>query len=278
MKIEKIGLISSGQDGAIYNGELFRFEVDGHVSVFDTKTFSLTGEFDLDRKDEWLAHSNCSFFGNAFYDKKDEFPILYTNVYNTYAKEQDRREGVLLAYRIGREKGKFFSRLVQIIKIGFVEDLTLWKSLKDNKDLRSYGNFVEDKEKKILWAFTTRNKEMVTRFFSFTMPNITDGKCDKDDVKTVVLDKKDIKSYFDVDFQYYIQGATCKDGVIYSLEGYGESSDYECKLKLIDTALQKEIKCIKFADFGCVEEAELIDFDDGKCIYGDSQGVLFLIK
>lgn len=36
-------------------------------------------EFVLDRCNDIFPHSNSVVFGNEFFDKNDEFPLLYTN-------------------------------------------------------------------------------------------------------------------------------------------------------------------------------------------------------
>ena len=45
----------------------------------------------------------ASNFGNEYYDEKDEFPLLYTNIYNNYAKTDDKRKGITCVYRIHKE-------------------------------------------------------------------------------------------------------------------------------------------------------------------------------
>ena len=91
-----------------------------------------------------VPHSNSVVFGNEYYDEQDEFPLLYTNIYNNYAKNDDKLEGVCLVYRIERNEREFTSTLVQIIQIGFVDDENLWTSAGEKEDVRPYGNFVNN--------------------------------------------------------------------------------------------------------------------------------------
>lgn len=279
MKIEKIAGVCCGQDGAIFGDLFFRLDVSGKVSIYDANSFEFISDFHLDKSEYWLPHSNCCFFGNQYVSEKDELPVFYTNVYNNYGDQADRREGVLLAYRITKKDGSLSSELIQIIKIGFVEDLSLWKSLPENKDTRSYGNFLQDNDTDKLWAFTMRDKEKTTRFISFNMPKIKEGIVEPlSGVKTVTLTENDILSQFDIDYQYFIQGACMKNGIIYSLEGYGVGSDYKGRIKLIDAESKKQMQEVNLSEFGCIHEPECIDFYGERCIYGDSTGDIFEIS
>ena len=96
MKIEKIAKIKYGQDGAIWGGFLFRFDSDGSCAVYEMDKVCANGEeieayssFFLDRIDEVKPHSNSVVFGNEYYEGGDEFPLLYSNVYNNYALNKD---------------------------------------------------------------------------------------------------------------------------------------------------------------------------------------------
>ena len=53
MQIQKIGKISGGQDGAIYNKLLFRFDHEGNGAVFALKGVKILIYF--------LVHENTSF-------------------------------------------------------------------------------------------------------------------------------------------------------------------------------------------------------------------------
>jgi hypothetical protein len=81
--------IAKGQDGAICNGFLFRFDNAGHCFVYDLEKRALVSEFTLDRADEYSPHSNAVFFGTERLNAKDEFPLLYTNLYNNYKKKKN---------------------------------------------------------------------------------------------------------------------------------------------------------------------------------------------
>lgn len=280
MKFEHISCIIDGrQDGAIIGEYLFSFNHKGECTVYkmedvlrgNPEPFS---EFSLDKT--LIPHSNSVTFGKEFYSEDDEFPCLYTNIYNNYSGEQDKMVGTTLVYRIVRNKNVFTSELVQIIKIGFSED-ALWGS--DNGDIRPYGNCVIDKENNLYYAYTMRDGDYKTRYFAFDLPDVSSGDIDeKYNVKKVLLDKSEIKFYFDCPYHHFIQGGTLSDGKIYSLEGFTGNAENPPAMRIIDTKAKKEIKSINFGDYGLNIEPEMIDFYKNECIYGDHNGNIYKIN
>jgi len=285
MKIKYLAKIVGGrQDGAISNGFLFSFNHQGKCTVYETKTLGCLkndeaeffAEFVLDKNETLVPHSNAVMFGNEYYDEKDEFPLLYTNIYNNYSKTDNKLKGVCLVYRLQRNERKFISTLVQIIEIGFVEDENLWKSAGEKDDVRPYGNFTIDKERGIYHAFTMRDNTDTTRYFSFDLPKVTQGElCKQYNVKRIVLNIADIRNYFDCNYHRYVQGACCYKGKIYSLEGFTNSAENPPAIRIIDTKLKKEITFKKFEDFGINIEPEMIEFEDDICYYIDHNGNVY---
>ncbi|MEE1043127.1 MAG: hypothetical protein UH854_04100 [Clostridia bacterium] len=281
MKIEFLTKIKGGrQDGAIWGGFYFSFNSHGVCTVYEVdklskKTFEsaeIFAEFTLDKQDIIEPHSNSVAFGSEYFDKDDEFPLLYTNIYNNYSKCEDKLKGVCLVYRIQRDEKEFKSTLVQIIEIGFVED-GLWKSVGEQEDVRPYGNFTVDRDSSILYAFTMRDNDQTTRYFSFYIPKLKQGEiCEKYGVNKVVLNKEDIIDYFDCPYQRYVQGACCNKGMIYSLEGFTDSENNPPAIRIVDTKARKEVALEYFKNLGNNIEPEMIDFDDGLCYYTDHSG------
>ena len=135
MKIKAFSKIKGErQDGAIYNGFLFSFNHQGLCTVYrmnDLNNFKdceaeVFSEFVLDKNAVLMPHSNAVSFGNDFFEDGDEFPLLYTNVYNNYAQSDDKLKGVCLVYRVQRFGTQFKTTLVQMIECDFVEDEALW--------------------------------------------------------------------------------------------------------------------------------------------------------
>ena len=285
MKITKIAEIKSGQDGAIFNNFLFRFDSTGNCTVYDVKNICFAdeakklepaGEFTLDKIDLIVPHSNAVMFGSEYYSKEDEFPLLYTNIYNNYAKHEDRMVGVCPAYRITRKDGVFSSKLVMIIKIGFTDDCNLWKSEPDTPDIRPYGNFTIDRKKGVYYAFTMRDKTHTTRYFSFDLPKVSDGIYDSEyDAKVVVLNKEDIKEYFDCEYHRFVQGACFDSGKIYSVEGFTGDKVNIPALRVIDVISKKQVMYVDLVGEGLEVEPEMIEFSDGICYYSDGHGNLY---
>ncbi|MBR6577509.1 MAG: hypothetical protein IKK74_01050 [Clostridia bacterium] len=277
MKIKTLSKIIGGQDGAIYKNYLFRFSSKGGCSVYDMTALDgepePISEFKLDKIDLIVPHSNSVTFGNEFFAPGDEFPLLYSNVYNNYAKTEDKRVGICCVYRLLREGNTFSTKLVQLIRIGFTDDRSLWRSSDDIEDKRPYGNFVVDTDKDQLWAFVMRDGAMQTRYFAFDLPKLADGEIGASGVREVTLTADMIKEYFDTPYHNYVQGAVCREGKIYSVEGFGEK--IHPALRIIDTEKKCQLLHFDFFDAGYTDEAELIDFYGDRCIYGDHIGDLF---
>lgn len=82
MKILNSGKIQGGQDGAIWNDFLFRFDHKGLCFVYEIKQDSAPKEissFTLDRAEEITPHSNSVMFG-AEYLKKATNSLFFTQI------------------------------------------------------------------------------------------------------------------------------------------------------------------------------------------------------
>lgn len=278
MEMKRLGKVVFGQDGAIFGGFLFRFDHRGNCTVYKLAEISEESvpyaKFTLGSADILAPHSNSVMFGSTYYLEGDEFPLLYTNVYNNYQGSENKLKGVTCVYRIERKENVFSSSLVQIIEIGFTED-PVWASA-NGKDIRPYGNFVIDAENDIYYAFTMRDEEQKTRFFSFKMPSPYSGWYDKNyDTKKFTITKDHILEYFDCEYQRYVQGACFKDGIIYSTEGFTNDNINRPALRLIDPVAKEQKAVYYFSDFGTTIEPELVDFDGNDCYYGDTEGNMY---
>jgi len=287
MKIKHVAnFVKFHQDGAIWNDFFFTLNTDGTCTVYDMKTVGNDSEKDLkqlhefvlDKSELIVPHSNSVVFGNEFYEPGDEFPILYSNMYNNCAKFEDKHVGECLAYRIQKDGDKFTSTLLQIIKIGFTDNDDYWCS-PEHDDVRPYGNFVVDRENNTYWAFTMRDKTHTTRYFSFDMPSVFDGVFDNTyGAKKVTLYIEDIKTFFDCEYHNYIQGACFNDGKVYSVEGFSKKSGKLPALRVIDVNEKKQILHVNFGDFDLDIEPEMIDFYNGMCCYSDAHGHMYTIE
>lgn len=265
MKITSIGTVAGGQDGAIFNGMLFRFDANGVCRVFELATLKAIGEFVLDKAEKIIPHSNAVVFGREYFSPEDEFPLIYTNVYNNCAEKEETHCGVCCVYRLQRNAEGFTTTLVQTVKIGFSDERGLWRS-EDVDDVRPWGNFVVDVQNGIYYAFVMRDGDRKTRYFSFKLPTLADGE-------NVVLTEDDVLDHFDVPYHNYLQGACFHDGRIYEVEGFNEK--IRPALRIIDPARREQVFHLDFYEVGAVCEAELIDFDKDRCIYGDNKGNLY---
>ena len=287
MNLRHIANTGSGQDGAIFGRYLFRFNARGLCRVYDLAALTPSAaapidlpvlcEFTLDRSDEIVPHSNAVVFGSEYYAEGDEFPLLYSNIYNNYAKAEDKLCGVCCVYRLQRDGTQFTTTLVQLIEIGFANDAGgLWRSAGEVADVRPYGNFVIDAGTNTYWGFVMRDADRTTRYFAFDLPRLADGEPDpRFGVRRVTLTPADIRTFFDTPYHNYIQGACFRDGKIYSVEGFHDR--IHPALRIIDPAAGKQELFFDFFDAGYEHEAEFIDFYEGMCLYSDAKGHVFVL-
>jgi hypothetical protein len=272
MKVTKLCDINGGQDGVIWGNFFMIFHSKGVGWVYDFEKLK-KGEveriasFDLDKIDVMRPHCNSVVFGNEYYEEGDEFPLVYCNVYNNYQKFEEKHVGVCCVYRLQRNGLEFKTTLVQIIKVGFVEDSTLWCS--ETGDFRPYGNFVVDREKSVLYAFNMRDQHHTTRYFAFKLPKGRDGVLNEETgVRWLELTKEDLIDYFDTDYHNFMQGATMHNGKIYSVEGFTNNVKAQPAIRIINPETKELEFYASFMEMGYIDEAEFIDFtEDGKCYY-----------
>ena len=284
MKITQIGKIGGGQDGAIYGELLFRLDHTGGVRVYDLSALSPEGRskavavFTLGSSEKLIPHSNAVFFGEERYSPEDEFPILYSNVYNNLASAPDPMPGTLCAYRILRTEDSFSATLVQLIRVGFCEDATLWRASEKAHGVRPYGNFVLDKASGTLYAFVMRDELRGTRYFSFAMPSVHDGEMlPAFGVRGVTLTPEAIRGMFDMPYYRFIQGAIAHGGYIYSTEGFSHSEPNPPAIRVVDPSAGCETY-YSLPALDIWEEPEMIDFYRGTCYYSDACGNLYTVS
>ncbi len=275
LSIKKIGTLGIGQDGAIYKDYLFHFESNGECKVYSFPAMELISSFALDSQECMLPHSNSVCFGSEFYEENDEFPLLYSNVYNNYQKEEDRREGTCCVYRLTRQGDVFSTNLVQIIKVDFVDNTALWKS-ENVADIRPYGNFVTDNKNKMLYVFVMRDEARQTRFFKFRLLGKDEGVlCEKCGVKVVRLREEDILDQFDSEYINFMQGATYYEGYIYSVEGFDVKSGLLPIIKIFDMEEKKMVFNAELVPLGLEYEMEFIEVYKDKMYFADRAGELY---
>ncbi len=286
MEAKLVAKICSGQDGAIWGGFFFRFQSNGECFVYELERL-LAAEgammepfsaFRLDKVEILMSHSNSVSFGNAYAEEQDEFPLLYTNIYNSYAKAEDRMEGTCCVYRLQRCEDRFTTQLVQVIRIGFAAAPGLWRS-KTVQDVRPYGNFAIDRQGGVCYAFTMLDEEQRTRYFSFRPPHSSEGQWDgRLSARIVVLNEADIVDTFDCPYHHYVQGACVHEKKIYSLEGFADDAVNPPALRIIDPKERRQMAHILMKEAGLVDEPEWIDFYNGRCMYADHTGNVYQIS
>ncbi len=150
--------------------------------------------------------------------------------------------------------------------------------MEENGYVRPYGNFVVDTDRNQYCGFTMRDKEQTTRYFTFVLPNLSDGTFDDTlGVNVVTLQKEDILTFFDCEYSRYIQGACYYNGKIYSVEGFSRSETNKPKLQIIDLVSQKQFEAVDLFDLGLVNEPEFIEVYQNQIYYSDAAGSVYLL-
>ncbi len=280
MEFNKIANIAVAQDGAIWDGELFRIDAKGICSVYNISALSgevsPKAEFVLDKAELVCPHSNSVCFGTKYFKEDDKYPLLYTNVYNNYAKSEDKLIGVTCVYRIVCDGGVFRSTLVQLIEIGFTDDVELWRAAEESHGVRPYGNFLVDPDDGAFWAYTMINEERGTKYFRFDTPDVCEGEMDaRFGVCRTVLNKEDIRDTFSGAYARFIQGGIIHGGKLYSVEGFTSEPNLPT-LRIVDLKEKRE-ETFNLTALGILEEPELIDFYRDTCYYSDWRGNLFTV-
>ncbi len=259
-----------GQDGAMFGDWIIRFDTKGNAHVFKISEETEVCTFRLGSADKIVPHSNSVVFGSEYHTPGDEFPLLYSNIYNNYAKADDHLEGTVCVYRITRDGMEFAADLVQVIRIGFIHD-PLWS---DGSDVRPYGNFVVDTDENRLVAFTMRDKDQTTRYFTFDLPARSAGEfSDAWNVPVVTLSKDDVIDRFDTPYSRYIQGACCAGGKVYSVEGFSDETN-PAKMQIVDLKSRKLHAVIDLFGMGLTHEPEFVNVLNGVLYYSDAKGQL----
>ena len=96
-------------------------------------------------------------------------------------------------------------------------------------------------------------------------------------MKKVVLEPEDIRSQFDCENHWFLQGACCHNSLIYSLEGF-YTDELPPRMRIIDPAEQKQILVVDLRLHGPSIEPEFIDFYGDTCYYSDEFGNFYIME
>lgn len=221
------GLKTKHQDGAIYGDTIIELGSDGTYFVQDIDGNILQASNNLDQYSTIAPHANSVCFGTEKYQNSDNFPVFYANAYNNIALPK----GTCYVYRL---KNDYLTSLLQTIRIGFTED-NLWTG--GGINIRPYGNFVVDPDNNKLYVFTLIDNLQVTRFFKFSLPELSEGA-------NVTLNSSDVEDYFDVPYMPYIQGCCYFNGKIYATAGNNGTIAGSSKLNVVDLTKKETVSTV----------------------------------
>jgi hypothetical protein len=200
---------------------------------------------------------------------------IYSNVYNNYASAADKHIGECCVYNVGGDSNIWSNTLVQLLKIGFINDKNLWPAA---TEARPYGNFVVDNDYQYLYAFVMYSSKSLTYWYKFALPSVSDGEWNETyGCRVKTLTEKDVLDSWTTPLQNYIQGACVYDGLIWSTEGFTGSSGVNlARMRVIDPSKKSEIAVFNFFSDGDPVEPEFIEFYNGSCYYGNVQQTYLL--
>lgn len=262
--------VYGGTDGDIYNNFLFMFTSKGQCKVFTADGFGLKCVFDLDKCDVLPPHANSVFFGNEFYHPNDEFPLLYSNIYNN----SDEWLGTMNVYRIQRNGYDFTSTLVQVVKVDFTDDSNLWAS-----GVRPYGNFAINKETNKLWAFVSDDLTNSTKFFEFDMPKSNLGDFNGTlGCNVYKLKYEDVTDMFNTIYFRFMQGCTIVDNKLISTEGFTNDTTNIPTIRVVDLKTHKIDSTNLVDTFGWNNEPEFITYYNNNLYYISTDSKIYILE
>lgn len=220
------------------------------------------------------AYNNEEPTYSLSYSEEDCY--MYSNIYNSYSSSTtDKHIGECCVYNVVENEGTWTNSLVQLIKIGFINDANYWSP---SNEARPYGNFVVDAENKYLYAFTMYTSKGLTYWYKFNLPSVTSGEWnDTYGCYVCTLNIEDIVDSWTTTHQNYVQGACVHNKLIYSTEGFnGTTGTNVARMRIIDPEKKKEIATFHFYADDDPVEPEFIDFYNGICYYGSVQTMYIL--
>lgn len=254
------------QDGEVFGDRLFLFTDAGVCNVYDADTAVLVDSFLMGGREYITPHVNSASFSDQYYAPGDEYPLLYTSVYNNLTPQNTQILGFCCVYRITETDGRFASELVQLIWVSFVGDRELWMSPQSNE--RPFGNFVVDTDRDMLYAFVPRDDSQTTRFFGFALPDPRAGnESSTYGCRLLYLNVADICHQFDVEYFSSPQGCTYGNGRIYSVEGFGSTNTVPPFLRVVDVESGTLELAVNLGQLGLDREPETVTFRDGELLY-----------
>ena len=187
-------------------------------------------------------------------------------------------EAGLVFHRSGKIQA-YTSDLVQIIKIGFVNDPMWTSSTGMASDTRPYGNFAIDYKNGYLYAIALKYGDYVTRTIKFKLPDINEGTYNATyDANVLKLQLDDIIDYFDTPYAFSIQDVDFYNDYIFITEGFTDNVVEPARMRVIDVNNQSQVALFEiYQDFFPIEP-EFICWYQGELYYADSRLNVMKIK
>ena len=255
----------------ICKNRIFVLHDGGSCHVYDLRSKSMLGSFDLASKRKG-NHCNTGNFGIEKV-KGASFPVMYVSL----GKPGDIDEFVCYVESFTEHKGRFSSRLVQKICM----DQSRFEA-KGLKPVWGCPNWVVDKERRHLWAFSAIKRTIVSvtgpfetnRYLAvkFRLPRLSEGS-------EVVLTADDVLDEAVMEFDAYAtQGGTMRDGKIYYAFGFGKKHpDSPSQMRVYDTDTRTILHRLDLTE-QVPEEPEDVSVYKGKVYLNTNSDKIYVIS
>ena len=94
----------------------------------------------------------------------------------------------------------------------------------------------------------------------------------------VTLEKSGITDSFDAPYSYFLQGACFDNGLIYSTEGFSNSTSAPPAMRIIDVKAHAQKAFLDFQSWGLTVEPEFVSIYDGVIYFANACSEVYTLE
>ncbi len=228
----------SMQGSALYGTTLFQFTNGNNtVFVYDVEEKSQLGIVSIEGKKQW--HNNQATFSHTFYEKGDEFPLLYTS-------QIEPSQQNIQVWRVQRGENLFDIKLVQSIKLPYDTE---------ENNLFHFNMVIDDKDE-YFWLYSRNRTSSLGQISKWKLPDPHAGD--------LTMDESDMLHRFPIDLVMNdAQGGTMLGQRIYFVQGVPSRSELQFHIVNVNTQL---VTSFNLRDYHFGVEPEGLSFYRGRFI------------
>lgn len=233
------------QDGDCYGDYYFQFKnFNKKILITNLKSKEFLGAVELTANSK--NHCNTVSFSRLFYDKDDEFPLLYVS------GSMDGKYNHVQVYRI--------QRMEYLFSFTKIQEITLPQC--NQKNHLYWTGAAMDNENGFMYVYANDGGAHIAKF---SIPDILQ--------ENVILTDEDILEQFSLPGFTHQQGAVIRNGLLYVMDGVPHSGDTNY-LRIIDLVNKKDFEMINISalGYGNIEFESLSYYED--CFITASSGYL----